>query len=216
MKKIRAQYIILTVCILISLPIVVLGSKKVVDGVSKENELMKSSDGILTTEKPIEVVTEHTKMTLSPNLDNVGKAYTEITLVIDGIKNPLLCTFEDPKKAMETVKKLDADYIALAQQKYGFGELNTESWLEYKKKILPLDKYYDQFAQLNAFLETYENQDKNENTLRYVNSANAMLKAGKTQKIALDPIIGNLPNWDPIVSKWSIKSRKATQPVSSK
>ena len=112
---------------------------------------------------------------------------------------------------MENAKRLDADYIALARKQYGLGDLTDGTCQQYKKKILPLSSNYDEFSQLNAFLEIYLEGKKNRSALQYVESANSALKAGKIKKISIDPIQDCFPFTDPILWGYSAEALNASK-----
>lgn len=173
-----------------------------------------SLQGKITTSEPIEVLSVNLKTSVSSNMQNLNPVVVKNVLVINGKKNPLVCTFQDEEKAMQSLKKRDAEFLKLMEKKWSLDDLNATNWKIYKQHLVQYtmgklpddlggDKYEGQRQEVEEFLEFCECEEGNQETLKYINSANHLLKAKLVQRVSLDPIIGNLPFDDPLVQEAS-------------
>lgn len=173
-----------------------------------------SLQGKVTTSEPIQVLSVNLKTSVSSNMQNLNPMVVKNVLVINGKKNPLICTFQDQEKAMQSLKKRDAEFLKLMKKKWSLDDLSAANLKTYKKHLVQYtmgklpddlggDKYEEQRQEVEEFLEFCENEERNQKTLKYINSANYLLKEKHFQRVSLDPIVNDLPFDDPLVQEAS-------------
>ena len=161
------------------------------------------SSGLYMTSTPIEVVDikEPVDQTHGP-LQDIGKCSYKKTVIIDGKKNQLLFTFDNPTQALANVKEKDNDILKKMAEKFCLDELDADNWKDYCCGILFDDKTDNdndigyQRSQLESFFDIYENDGQNSRTLKLVSQANDYMKIHG--QAAIDGIISGLPWTDPV------------------
>jgi len=181
--------------------------------------LANVSQGAYTTSKPIQVLSQDAKVEAGTDVRDLSPVVCKTVLVIDGKKNPLLCTFESNENAMANVKKKDAELLTLMKQKWGLAELSSSNWKDYQHKLIPYtagllpddlggEKYDMQHQQISDFLGIYEDEILNRESLDYVARANIMLNSKILRQVSLMPLIDRMPFDNPIVQEYGEKSKQ--------
>ncbi len=97
---------------------------------------------------------------------------------INGIENPLYCTFENQVLALENIKKEASVLLGLLESRYKLSPLSNNNWKLYRIKMLefytiPTEQYNESnedFIKLRAFFDIYENEESNNEILNYINA----------------------------------------------
>lgn len=188
--------------------------------ISAQVALHHISNGTVTTSSPIEVGTVKEEASgVGTKIRDDGNIIYKNVFFVDGQKNYLLCTFEDPAKALENEKRIDARFLLLVQKKWGMAEFSDSNWKDYRQHLvqytmgalpddLGAEKLYSQYTHLTGFFDIYEDEQKNRHALDYISSANAALKAKKISRISLDPIMEDIPYGSPILGTYQRKMRE--------
>ncbi|HCR44111.1 MAG TPA: hypothetical protein DIV41_05965 [Ruminococcaceae bacterium] len=108
-----------------------LGANAVSDDGSGETQA-DFSTGLYMTSTPIEVVDINKPVDGHDTLDELGKVTYKKTVIIDGKKNLLSYTFDDPSEALANVKEKDKDVLEKMSDKFGLDELTADNWQDYK------------------------------------------------------------------------------------
>ena len=166
--------------------------------------LMYYSHGEKVTSEPVQIIAQNQKANVGSVVQNLNPVVVKTVIIVNGKKNPFLCTFQNNEKALEKVKKNDAVFLQLMQKKWSLKELDNSNWQTYEKELVAYtagklpedlggDKYEKQRQEFEGFLGIYEDEDLNNETLKYIEKANRLLRMKLIRKISLDQIIGNLP-----------------------
>ncbi len=105
----------------------------------------------------------------TPILEQFGEIDRTQTVTINGIENPLYCTFTDNDAALEKLKDSVPEILSEISEKFSLGELNANNWKSYKYGALSLpetskfaDEANEQRRTLAQFFDIYEDVEKNE------------------------------------------------------
>jgi hypothetical protein len=105
-------------------------------------------------------------------LNLFGEINREQTITINGVKNPLYCTFVNQDDALAKLRKLASGILSEISSLYGLGEINDNNWEYYQYAALNLpktSKYYSednlQREILADFFDIYENVKANNEIL---------------------------------------------------
>jgi hypothetical protein len=174
--------------------------------------LVISSHGKITASAPIQILPEHSKASVSTSIQVLEPVVIKTVVVVNGKKNPLLCTFQDRNRALQSVKKRDADFLRLMKQKWGLNDLDPSNWKTYRQHLiaytagkLPDDlrgtKLEGKRQEVDGFFGIYGNDDINRETIQYLQYADFLLKTRLISQVSLDPIAGNLPFDSPLLQE---------------
>ncbi len=174
--------------------------------------LVISSHGKIIASVPIQILPEHSKASVSTSVQALEPVVIKTVVVINGKKNPLLCTFQDRDRAMQSLKKRDADFLRLMKRKWGLNDLDASNWKTYRQRLiaytagkLPDDlggtELEGQRQEVDGFFGIYGNDDINRETIQYLQYADFLLKTRLISQVSLDPIAANLPFDAPILQK---------------
>lgn len=193
-----------------------------------QNSIALLKEGKYCTTQPIQVIEAHKKADANYNLlSGFGDILYQKSIVIDGVENSLLFTFENPNESLKLAKTKCDTILKILAKKYSLDELNNDNWKEYRTAIdyymsdPDSNKMYDeqgsllkQFQSLEAFLDTYENSILNNEVIDFVSLANTKLRNHTISKIVLDDMIGHLPDTDSLVKKKqnSLTSTRTNEP----
>ena len=172
--------------------------------------IIKNSNGTVTTSEPIEIQAVRIPADVSLNVKELNQVFVKNVAIINGKSNNLLCTFENPENALKTVKERDKDFINLMKKKWNLDEIDCSNWESYKEKLtqytggklpedLGGDKYEVQRQQFEGFLEIYQNEELNNETVKYINHVNSLLNTKIFKQVTLDPMVGNFPFDAPVL-----------------
>lgn len=109
--------------------------------------------------------------------DNIGSITKNKYVKINGVNNPLYCTFTNQNQALENIKLETSNLLTVLSNEYDLDSLNSSNWKEYQSKMnefftIPTDDYNEsneEFIKLRAFFDIYENEEANQKILNYVN-----------------------------------------------
>lgn len=169
-----------------------------------------NSFGKETTNQKIQIVQENINAPVSPIVQAIDPVIIKNSVIINGNKNYLLSTFQNPSKALTSVKQRDFEFLQLMKAKWNLDDLNLSNWREYKQKLLAFtasklpddlggDKYEKQRQEFEGFLGIYQNDEINQETLEHINFLNFLISTKLFYQISLDSIIHNLPFDAPLV-----------------
>ncbi len=172
--------------------------------------IIKNSNGTVTTSEPIEIQAVRIPADVSLNVKELNQVFVKNVAIINGKSNNLLYTFENPENALKTVKERDKDFINLMKKKWNLDEIDCSNWKSYKEKLtqytcgklpedLGGDKYEVQRQQFEGFLEIYQNEELNNETVKYINHVNSLLNTKFFKQVTLDPMVGNFPFDAPVL-----------------
>lgn len=181
----------------------------------EQNSICLLTEGQYVTTQPIQLVDTNNKADVNYNvLSGFGSILYQKSIVIDGVENPLLCTFEDPEDSLQLTKTKCSSILNILSNKYSLDELDESNWKDYQKAI---DNYSSdpdanemykkqgnllkQFQSLEAVLYIYEDTFLDNAVLDFVSLANTKLSDHTISKIVLDNLLGYLPYTDPLVKK---------------
>lgn len=124
----------------------------------------------------------------NPILDQVGDIDRSQTVTINGVENPLYCTFTNSEEALADIKVEAADILSEISSTFSLEEINIDNWEEYYTGLynLPTESEFAQDAnqqrnRLVAFFDIFENYQKNDAIVSYVNQTSAKNKARTSQ-----------------------------------
>lgn len=174
--------------------------------------LLSRSHGRITTSQPIQIYPENAKASVSPLVQEIEPVVAKTAVIINGKKNMLLCTFQDRERAMQSVKKRDAEFLQLMKNKWKLDDLNSSNWKDYQRHLtsytagklpedLGGDKYEKQRYELEGFFGIYEDDEINRQTLEYINFANFLLGTRLVSQVSLDPVTANFPYGSPLLQE---------------
>lgn len=162
---------------------------------------------ILDTDIP-ETITVENKQAVNDTpeiLEDVGEISVSQCVVIDGKSYDLYRTFDEPEKAMENIKVKCASVLQLLKEanfSLRIFDFSDRTWDDYRAAMLGMlddedcPDWYNESAEeyraLYAFCDYYENIEKNEDIIKYVERF-ASAKDNAEKKEAYDAIIANLP-----------------------
>ncbi len=158
----------------------------------------------------------------SPLLNDLGIIIRNDTIKINGIDNPLFCTFEDGDEAIEKLKNKVPNILSEISELYSLDEINNDNWKDYKNGMYSLIEENDNFNEgniefrtLRAFFDIYENYESNDIILNSLNNVSySNTKSNMDYAIEL----GNLlPYYAPLAKMSSnyINSNSIIMPLAS-
>ena len=68
--------------------------------------LMYYSHGEKVTSEPVQIIAQNQKANVGSVVQNLNPVVVKTVIIVNGKKNPLLCTFQNNEKALEKVKKM--------------------------------------------------------------------------------------------------------------
>lgn len=138
-------------------------------------------------------------------LKDVGEISVSLCVVIDGKSYDLYRTFDDPEKAMENIKVKCASVLELLKETHfslRIFDFSDRTWDDYRAAMLGMlddeecpdwyNESNEEYRALYAFCDFYENIEKNEDIIKYVEKF-ASAKDNAKKKEAYNAIITNLP-----------------------
>lgn len=100
-------------------------------------------------------------------LDRIGRINRSQTISINGIRNPLYCTFEDKEGAIEDLKLEIPEILTEISSDFKLEEINSDNLEEYKAGLynLPNENTFSQDTNLQriklvTFFDIFENYQK--------------------------------------------------------
>ena len=130
-----------------------------------------------------QVIEEKEEHCNTPILKIFGEIDRSKTIEINGIDNPLYCVFKDKEYAMNKLKENVPDLLEYIKNKYNLQTLNSSNWKDYKTSMYELmndDSKYNEDSKeiiiLRSFFGIYEDDEKNEEIIEYVNTNNKKIK----------------------------------------
>lgn len=150
----------------------------------------------------------------TPHLEQFGDIDRSQAVIINGIENPLYCTFVDSEAALAKLREIAPDVLLEIANTFSFSELNNENWKDYKyaAKNLPENSEFwsetnEQAKILSEFFDIYEDTERNELIMQYLtrpeNSGHRIIS--QNQKTAIGML---LPTYAPLAQE-SNKNIKA-------
>lgn len=101
----------------------------------------------------------------TPIINEMGGASVKTSITIDGIENPLYCTFNDTDQAIAKVAEKAAHTLDSIAQDNSLPPLNLSNWGTYRELYQQSDSQSDDSAQedfwLNSFFDVIENEEIN-------------------------------------------------------
>lgn len=93
--------------------------------------------------------------------DNIGSITKNKYVKINGVNNPLYCTFTNQNQALENIKLETSNLLTVLSNEYDLDSLNSSNWKEYQSKMnefftIPTDDYNEsneEFIKLRAFFD---------------------------------------------------------------
>lgn len=111
----------------------------------------------------------------NPLLEQIGSIDRSQTITVNGIENPLYCTFADRNEALSDIKIEAADILSEISSTFSLEEINANNWEEYFTGLynLPVESEFahdtnQQRNKLVAFFDLFENYQKNDEISSYV------------------------------------------------
>lgn len=137
-------------------------------------------------------------------LDRIGRINRSQTILINGIRNPLYCTFEDKEGAIEDLKLEIPEILTEISSDFKLEEINSDNLEEYKAGLynLPNENTFSQDTNLQriklvTFFDIFENYQKNDAILKYTNQtlSKGRIRASQDQTFYLGMM---LPSYAPL------------------
>lgn len=172
-----------------------------ISGVVLVNKVDASSKTSTITK--VEAKKDYSEYCNSPLLADLGNIKRNEAILIDGVENPLYCTFENRTESLERIQNKVPKILSAIAEKYSLEQINEDNWKSYKDGMyMLLDESKEfgeeniEFKTLRVFFDTYENYDDNQEILNYVNnSKQKSFSANSSEGIELGML---LPSYAPL------------------
>ena len=139
-------------------------------------------------------------------LDQFGPIDRAETVTIEGVQNPLYCTFADYNYALSRAKDISSDALEVISEKYNLGDFTEDNFTGYAQAVnaaLSGDEYGElesQLVSLRTFLEIYNDSLRNASILNYLDKLQNSNKLTSDQKFQLGMM---LPYYAPLAAEAS-------------
>ncbi len=116
-------------------------------------------------------------------LDGLGNIVRDSTININGIENPLYCTFDNKNDAIQKLQERIPTILSVIANVYKLESISDKNWEEYRvgmQELLQDDILFEsdeEFRILSAFFDIYENDGKNKEIQEYINSNSLKLRS---------------------------------------
>ncbi|HAB66305.1 MAG TPA: hypothetical protein DCE23_02955 [Firmicutes bacterium] len=117
-------------------------------------------------------------------LDGLGNVKRNEVILINGVENPLYCTFENKTDSLQKIQNKVPKILATIAKRYSLEPINEYNWQSYKDGMFMLLEETEEFGErseefriLAAFFDVYEDYDKNQEILDLVNKINLKQKS---------------------------------------
>lgn len=124
----------------------------------------------------------------NPLLEQIGDIDRSQVITINGIENPLYCTFTDAEEALTNIKIEASDILSEISSAFSLEEINANNWEEYFVGLynLPVESEFahdtnQQRNKLVAFFDIFENYQKNDDISSYAEQSLAKNKVRASQ-----------------------------------
>jgi len=111
----------------------------------------------------------------APGLEKIGDITKNRYIIINGVANPLYCTFTDKEQALKNIKEEVANLLEILAKKYNLETLNDANWRKYEDALFEYlnvstegFESNEEFIKLRAFFDIYEGYELNDKILDYI------------------------------------------------
>lgn len=116
-------------------------------------------------------------------LGGLGNIVRDSTIDINGIENPLYCTFDNKNDAIQKLQERIPTILSVIANVYKLESISDKNWEEYSvgmQELLQDDILFEsdeEFRILSAFFDIYENDGKNKEIQEYINNNSLKLRS---------------------------------------
>lgn len=121
----------------------------------------------------LKVYNENINFEADKVLDGIGNITIKQSIIINGEKNNLYPTFDNPSDAIEKVSTRAYDYLKLVAEQNSLTKLSKENWREYYSAIdncSVTSNYVNDKYLMEVFFDIYKNEDNNEDIIHLLDS----------------------------------------------
>jgi len=131
----------------------------------------------------IQVGTLNDKFEVSEKISDIDTVSIKNMVTIDDISIPFYPAFDNPDLAIENLIGKNKDFLGVLEKQYNLDTLNSNNWNEYReacydygKEITEDSQYIDSYWSLLSFFDIYENDEKNNEIYKLIDSINSGAK----------------------------------------
>lgn len=131
----------------------------------------------------IEAKNDYSEYCSSPLLKDLGEINRNDAIIINGVENPLYCTFQDKTDSLNRLQSKVPKILSVIKEKYSLDEINENNWKSYRDGMYVLSDVTDEFSEeneefniLRIFFGIYEDYEKNQEILNFVSKINSKKK----------------------------------------
>lgn len=121
--------------------------------------------------------------------DPLGQRVYKQAVLCNQLEYHTLAVYADPQKAMDTLlaQPGQKEFVQKVADSLGEPGLTAQNWEKFAQAVQPFGvcpeefggaQYYDQYAQMQAFFDVYENDKVNAETVAYLKAANHLFDLG--------------------------------------